>query len=148
VLLQEVLPPVLNGSCHLDTQLQPSGDAALVRWYAAAPGPDGTYSTEGVEGQVMALLSVLGQSLLRQQPAALAAFGAAFWAAFVASYEAAFLAHIQGSSVALLQARQAAARDMEQQAVSMGLAEPGEVVCRWVGVKRGGGCVGIPASTE
>jgi hypothetical protein len=73
----------------------------------------------------MQLLSVLAQSLFGQQPATLSAFGAAFWAPLVGQYDAAFLQQIQGSSVAVLQARQEAARSMEQQAVSMGLAEPG-----------------------
>ena len=73
----------------------------------------------------MQLLSVLAQCLFRQQAATLACFGSAFWSSFVAQYEAAFQQQIQGSSVAELQARQDAARNMEQQAVSMGLAAPG-----------------------
>lgn len=73
----------------------------------------------------MQLLSVLAQSLFRQRPSTLSAFGGVFWAPLVCQYEAAFLQQIQGSSVAVLQARQEAARSMEQQAVSMGLAEPG-----------------------
>lgn len=124
VLLQELVPHLLNGTAYLDVHT--SNEGILLRWYGAAPGADGTYSTQHVEGQVMQLLSVLAQSLFRQQPATLSAFGAAFWAPLVGQYEAAFLQQIQGSSVAVLQARQEAARSMEQQAVSMGLAEPGE----------------------
>jgi len=125
VLLQELVPHVLSGAAYLD--IHTSGEGALLRWYGTAPGPNGTYSTEHVESQVMQLLSVLAQSLFRQQPSTMAAFGAAFWAPFVAQYQAAFLHQIQGSSVAVLQARQEAASSMEQQAVSMGLAEPGEL---------------------
>jgi hypothetical protein len=125
-LLQDVLPGVLNGSCCLEASVQPDGSAAFVRWYAnAARGADGSASREHVEAQCVQLLSVLAQSLFCQQPAALSAFGAAFWGPFVAAYEGAFLQHIQGSSVAALQARQQAACDMEQHALSMGLAEPG-----------------------
>lgn len=123
VLLSELVPRLLSGAAYLDVHT--SGEAAMLRWYGATPEADGTFSTAHVENQVMQLLSVLAQSLFRQQPATLAAFGAAFWAQFVGQYEAAFLQQIQGSSVAVLQARQAAARSMEQQAVSMGLAEPG-----------------------
>lgn len=138
VLLEELVPHLLTGTAYLD--IHASAEGAMLRLYGAAPGPDGKYSTEYVEDQVMKLLSVLAQSLFRQQPATMSAFGAAFWGPLVQQYEAAFLQQIQGSSVAVLQARQDAARNMEQQAVSMGLAEPGRgclqpwsarTVCMW-----------------
>lgn len=127
MLLQELVPHLLSGAAYLDVHTSNGG--ALLRWYGAAPAADGSYDTQHVEGQIMQLLSVLAHSLFRQRPATLSAFGGVFWAPLVAQYEAAFLQQIQGSSVAVLQARQEAARSMEQQAVSMGLAEPGG----WVG---------------
>lgn len=126
VLLHELVPHLLSGAAYLD--VHSSNDGALLRWYGAAPAADGSCDTQHVEGQIMQLLSVLAQSLFRQRPATLSAFGGVFWAPLVAQYEAAFLQQIQGSSVAVLQARQEAAHSMEQQAVSMGLAEPGEWV--------------------
>lgn len=123
MLLHNFVPHMLSGAALLEVKT--SSDGAWLHWVGAAPSADGTYSTTHVEAQVMELLSALAQSLFRQQGPTLAAFGAAFWASFVAQYEAAFLQQIQGSSVAVLQARQDAARNMEQQAVSMGLAAPG-----------------------
>jgi hypothetical protein len=123
VLLSGLLPQLLSGAAYLE--LHSAAEAAMLRWSPAQPLPDGSYDTSHVESQVMQLLSVLAQSLFRQQPAALAAFGAAFWQPFVGAYEAAFLQQIKGSDANTISARQQAAANMEQQAVSMGLAEPG-----------------------
>jgi hypothetical protein len=125
-LLQQVLPHVLNGTAVLHSQLSNESEARI-QWYAAQPQPDGSFSTEHVEQFCMQLLSVLAQALFRQRPSTLREFGAAFWGPFVQQYQAAFLQQVQGSTVALLQARQEAARQMEQQAVAVGLAEPGEL---------------------
>ncbi|WIA09183.1 hypothetical protein OEZ85_008594 [Tetradesmus obliquus] len=123
-LLQQVLPHVLNGTALLHCQL--SGESeARIQWYAAQPQPDGSFSTEHVEQACMQLLALLAQALFRQRPSTLREFGGCFWGGFVGQYQAAFLQQVQGSSVALLQARQEAARQMEQQAVAVGLAEPG-----------------------
>jgi hypothetical protein len=124
-LLQQVLPQVLNGTALLHCQMSTESEARI-QWYAAQPQPDGSFSTEHVEQFCMQLLSVLAQALFRQRPSTLREFGASFWGAFVQQYQAAFLQQVQGSTVALLQARQEAARQMEQQAVAVGLAEPGE----------------------
>ncbi|KAF6266527.1 hypothetical protein COO60DRAFT_1654215 [Scenedesmus sp. NREL 46B-D3] len=123
-LLQQVLPHVLNGTAMLHCQLA-SESEARIQWYAAQPQQDGSYSTEHVEQSCMQMLSVLAQALFRQRPSTLREFGGAFWGAFVQQYQAAFLQQVRGSTVALLQARQEAARQMEQQAVAVGLAEPG-----------------------
>lgn len=120
-LLAEVLPPTLAGAQQLVSHVVPSGDSAHVRWYGLQPGEA---AAEPVEQQCMQLLGVLADALFRRRPTTLAAFGRAFWAGFVAQYEAAFLQQMAGSSVAALQARQEAARLMEQQAITMGLAEP------------------------
>jgi hypothetical protein len=125
-LLQQVLPHVLNGTAVLHSQLSNDSEARI-QWYAAQAQPHGSFSTEHVEQFCMQLLSVLAQALFRQRPSTLREFGAAFWGPFVQQYQAAFLQQVQGSTVALLQARQEAARQMEQQAVAVGLAEPGEL---------------------
>lgn len=125
-LLSQVLPPVLAGTAQLQSQLS-SESEACIQWYAAQPQPDGAFSTEHVEHYCMQLLSVLAQTLFRQRPSTLKAFGNVFWAVFVEQYQAAFLQQVQGSTVGMLQARQEAARQMEQQAVAMGLAEPGMI---------------------
>lgn len=122
-LLSGLLPQLLSGAAYLEVHT--AGEDAMLRWHPAQPQPDGSYDTAHVEPQVMQLLSVLAQSLFRQQPAALAAFGAAFWQPFVGAYEAAFLEQIKGSDANTISARQQAAANMEQQAVSMGMAEPG-----------------------
>eukprot|EP00882_Tetradesmus_deserticola_P013335 GHRQ01014153.1.p4 GENE.GHRQ01014153.1~~GHRQ01014153.1.p4 ORF type:complete len:112 (-),score=57.94 GHRQ01014153.1:449-784(-) len=108
--------------CQLSSETE-----ARIQWYAAQPQLDGSYATGHVEQCCMQMLSVLAEALFRQRPSTLREFGAAFWGAFVQQYQAAFLQQVQGSSVALLQARQEAARQMEQQAVAIGLAEPGEL---------------------
>eukprot|EP00775_Hariotina_reticulata_P007918 gene7918-8114_t len=122
IFLQLVLPYVLPGSARLSSHILPSGDSAQIRWSAGTEAPGGT---DVVEQECMQLLSVLAEALFRQRAATLAAFGKLFWRPFVDQYQAAFLQQVSGSNVAVLQARQEAALQMEKQAVSMGLAEPG-----------------------
>eukprot|EP00878_Enallax_costatus_P008594 GHUV01008985.1.p1 GENE.GHUV01008985.1~~GHUV01008985.1.p1 ORF type:complete len:754 (+),score=301.21 GHUV01008985.1:377-2638(+) len=124
-LLQHVLPYVLNGTASLTASIAQDGVSAQVTWHAAHPQPDGSFSTEHVEQSCMQLLAVLAEALFRQWPSTLAAFGEVFWSQFVQAYQAAFLQQVQGSSAAVLQERQAAAKQMEQQAVMTGLAQPG-----------------------
>jgi hypothetical protein len=131
-LLQQVLPHLLSGTALQDCQLS-SESEVRIQMNAAQPQPDGTFSTEYVEHFCMQLLSTLAQALFRQRPSTLREFGTSFWGAFVQQYQAAFLQQVQGSTVALLQARQESARLMEQQAVAMGLAEPGEAAARGIG---------------
>jgi hypothetical protein len=121
--LQLVFPYVLPGSARLSSHILSSGDSAQIRWSAASEAPE---CTDVVEQECMQLLSVLAEALFRQRAATLAAFGKLFWRPFVDQYQAAFLQQVSGSNVAVLQARQEAALQMEKQAVSMGLAEPGE----------------------
>lgn len=116
----------MNGTVYLNPHISPDGSAQIV-WGAAQAQLDGRFSTDHVEQYCMQLLDVLAQTLFRQRPATLAKFGKVFWGDFVAMYHTAFLHQVQGSSVAVLQARQDAAKQMEQQAVATGLAEPGGV---------------------
>lgn len=133
-LLQHVLPCVVNGTAYLNPHVSPDGSAQIA-WGAAQPQPDGSFSTDYVEQYCAQLLSVLAQTLFRQRASTLAKFGKVFWAGFVQMYQEAFLQQVQGTSVAVLQARQEAAKQMEQQAVATGLAEPGVVTVLKLGMQ-------------
>jgi hypothetical protein len=121
LLLQHVLPPVLDGTARFDAHATPNGDSAIVKWLAIPGRPLTPGSVGRVEADCGQLLQVLADALFRRRDSTLAAFGAAFWPRFMELYQHAFMQQLETQGAAVLRGRQRAAAAMEAAARDLGL---------------------------